>query len=651
MAVIEHAELSAQDQDRCFTHGGRSRKGPIGILVGLIPLLVCVAATAAPSTQQLGVWTYAFAEYGTIKYPADFDHYDFVNPNAPKGGTLRLSNPDRRSSFDKYNPFTLPENAPVGVEMFMFETLADASPDEPATMYGLVASQMLIAPDYSAVSFRINSLAHFNNGDPVTAEDIKYSFDMAVSPAAAPDYAQNFAGVRDVMVVDPHTVRFDLKAPSRDQIFQLGTVLSVFSRKWGLGPDGKSKPFDQIVHDVPITTGPYLIARTTGQMLDLVRDPHYWARDIGVRKGFYNFDHILYHYYGDESAKFEAFKAGDFELEKESSASRFVRQYVGRKFQDGKIVKRRLPSQMGFFYEGFLFNSRRPQFSDWRVRDALDYAFDWTWSVSQSYGLGKRFAGLFANSQFAATGLPSPAELALLAPYRQQLPAQVFQIPEPNPDSSTPAKMRANLLHARQLLADAGWTIHPDGLLRNTRGQDFQMEILEDDTSFEPYFQRWAASLRKLGITTRIRLVDFAVYLQRTEAFDFDCTMVNYGEFKLPSPSGLLGDFGSLAARTPGSDNVMGIANPAVDHVLEVMANATSFQEIVTGARALDRIFIAEHYAVPYLYPPYQLVSYWDRFGIPATLPKYYSIEYYSIQDGLGAMPWPISTWWAKDRN
>lgn len=614
----------------------------------LAALLLCLAAGAAQATQVLGTWTYAFSEYGDIKYPENFAHYDFVNPNAPKGGTLRLSNPDRRSSFDKYNPFTLPENAPNGVEMFMFETLADASWDEPATMYGLIASQMLIAPDYSSVSFRINPLAHFNNGDPVTAADVKYSFDTAVSLLAAPDYAQNFSGIRQVVILDPHTIRFDLKQPSRAQIFQLGTVLCIYSHKWGLGPDGKPKPFNQIVNDPPIATGPYLISKGTGQMLDLVRDPRYWARDIGVRKGFYNFDHLLYHYYADPAAQFEGFKADDFDIAEEYTAKRYVRQYVGKKFRDGEIVKRLFSSQSGFFYEGIVINSRRPQLSDWRVRSALNYAFDWNWSSIQDYKLSGRFDGLFQHTQFAATGLPSPGELAMLEPYRKNLLPQVFAVPEPNPLSDTPAELRANLLHARKLLAEAGWTIHADGLLRNAQGQSFQLEILEDNTQFEATFGRWAESLKNLGITTRIRLVDFAVYEKRMDAFDFDCTLFNYGDMKIPPPNLLKDLFGSVAARTPGSSNVMGVAMPAMDHLIDVMGSATTLQQLIDSSRAIDRIFIAEHFAVPFRYRPSHMAAYWDKFGIPATMPKYYSMDYYIIQAGLGARVWPDSTWWIK---
>jgi microcin C transport system substrate-binding protein len=621
---------------------------PTRLVATVLLLLASFTAQAAPATSVLGAWTYAFAEYGTIKYPEGFAHYDFVNPNAPKGGTLRLSNPDRRTSFDKYNPFTLPQNAPAGVEMFMFETLADASPDEPTTMYGLIASQMLVAQDYSSISFRINPLAHFNNGEPVTAEDVKYSFDMGVSPAAAPLYAATFDDVRAAVVVDSRTVRFDLKVPSRDQLYKLGTELYVFSRRWGLGADGKPKPFNQIVNDLPIATGPYLIATGTGQILDLVRDPNYWGRDLGVRSGYYNFDHLLYHYYSDEAARFEGFKAGDYELLEEFSAKRFVRQYVGRKFRDGEIIKKFLPIGFVFFYEGFLSNTRRPQLSDRRVRSALNYAFDWAWSVKQGYDIYARYDGLFQNSEYAATGLPSAGELALLEPYRKELPAAVFGIPEPDPVSDTPTKLRANLLHARDLLAQAGWTIHTDGLLRNAKGEAFQIEILEDNLEFEPIIGRWAESLKKLGITTRTRLVDYAIYDKRLDAFDFDLTLLNFGYVEIPSPSDLAAYFGSQAAHNPGSENYAGVANPAVDHVLAVMNKATTLQGIVDTSRALDRIFIAEHYAVPYQYRPNTMIAYWNRFGMPASLPKYYVVE------GSGTwpqflLPWPIATWWDKN--
>ena len=236
----------------------------------------------------------------------------------------------------------------------------------------------------------------------------------------------------------------------------------------------------------------------------------------------------------------------------------------------------------------------------------------------------------------------------MLAPYRKSLLPQVFAAPEPDPISDTPAQLRANLLQARQLLAEAGWTIHADGLLHSAHGEAFQLEILEDNTQFDNTFGRWAESLRSLGITTRIRLVDAAVYVKRLDAFDFDCTLQNFGDMKMPSPATLKDMFGSAAAQTAGSNNFMGVAMPSVDHLIDVMTRSTSLEELVDGARALDRIFIAEHFAIPFNYRPDHLVAYWNRFGIPATAPRYYNVEYYMVQNGLGGKPLPISTWWAK---
>jgi len=616
------------------------------IAPAVLLLAVGFAATAAAQPQKLGVWSHAFAEYGDVKYPEGFDHFDFVNPNAPKGGTLKLSNPDRRTSFDKYNYFTLPQSSPAGVELFMFETLAEPSADELATMYGLVAKQMLVAPDYSSVSFRIDERARFNNGDPVTAADVKYSFDMGVSDKARPDYADYFAGIKQATVIDDRTVRFDLKEPSRDQIYRLGTQLRVFSIKWGLGPDGKPKPFDQIVHEEPITTGAYRIFKASARTLDLVRDPNYWARDLGVRKGFYNFDHLVYHYYIDNAARFEAFKAGDFDILKEYRPRRWVRMYVGRKFEDGRIIKARLREGLGFLYEGFVMNTRRPQLKDRRVREAINLSFDWTWSSKQAFDLDGRVGGLFTNSIFEASGPPGPGELKLLEPFRNELPPSVFGPKPEDPRTDTPQALRANLLRARTLLAQAGWTLGADGLLRDARGEPLVIEVVDADLEFAPIVGRWAENLKKLGITMRQRLVDFAIYQKRLDAFDFDMTLVNLGYMMQPSASYLTGFFGSKAARTEGSNNLMGVSDPAVDRALDAMTKASTLEGVVDAAHALDRVFVANAYAVPYIYRPFLMVAYWNKFGIPETTPKYYSIE-----DGIDAMPWPIATWWLKAPN
>jgi len=300
------------------------------------------AGGVPPQTQPAaaGAWTHAYAAYGqTPKYPRGFKAFEWVNPDAPKGGTLYLGNPDRRTSFDKFNPFTLKGSSPTGVSILMFETLAVRSGDEPGTLYGLIAEEMLVAPDKSSITFRIHPKARFYDGDPVTAADVKHSFDMMTSKGAAPAVRAALEGVKAAAVEDERTIRFDLTDRTDDMLFNVG-VIPVFSRKWGQGADGKPKPFDQVVTEYPITTGPYTIARTdSGRGIEFARNPDYWARDLGVRRGQFNFDRIVYRLYADRSISMEAFKAGEFDLIQEFVPQQWVRQHDGAKWRDGRIVK------------------------------------------------------------------------------------------------------------------------------------------------------------------------------------------------------------------------------------------------------------------------------------------------------------------------
>jgi hypothetical protein len=318
-------------------------------------------AAGQPAAAAGNRWMHAYATYGEPKYPRGFTQFDYVNPDAPKGGTLHLSNPDRRTSFDKYNPFTVKGNSPAGVDIFMFETLAVMSGDELSTMYGLLAEEMQVAPDKSSITFRLNPKARFTNGDPVTATDVKQSFDMLTSKYAEPLRRSRLAGTRNAVVLDERTIRFDLKDRSDDAIFNLGTRLSVFSRKWGLAPDGKQKPLDQIITEYPITSGPYTIAVSdSGRRLEFARNPDYWGRDLGVRRGEFNFDRIVYLYYQDRAVTMEAFKAGEFDLVQEYSARQWTRQHTGPKWRDGRIVKALFANGFGTGLQSYLFNLRRP---------------------------------------------------------------------------------------------------------------------------------------------------------------------------------------------------------------------------------------------------------------------------------------------------
>ena len=596
-------------------------------------------ATAAPPK---GEWSHAYTAFGTPKYPRGFSHFDYVNPDAPKGGTLYLNNPDRRTSFDKFNPFTLKGSSPTGVSLFMFESLAVRSGDEPGTIYGLVAEEMLVAPDKSSITFRVHPKARFYNGDAVTAADVKHSFDMLTSKGAAPAVRIQLEGVKAATILDERTIRFDLQDRTADTIFAIG-ALPVFSRKWGQGTDGKPKPFDEIVTEYPITTGPYTIDSTdSGRRIDFARNPDYWARDVGVRRGQFNFDRVVYRLYRDRAVGMEAFKAGEFDILQEFVPQQFVRLHDGAKWRDGRIVKKNFEYSMGKGMQAYLINLRRPIFQDVRVREALGYSYDF--EKINLYDQRRRSYSLFSNSEFAAKGLPGPGELALLEPFRDQLPPAVFGMPYQPPRTDTsPNALRENLKKARALLEKAGWKVAPDGVLRNAKGEPFEIEYLETQAGNQFRTVTWQRNLAKLGITLKYRIVDFALYRKRLEAFDFDLITIRTPDFALPSALDYQDSLGSKAADMTGSSNFRGLKHPAVDAMIAAMSAATTYDELRDASRALDRIITHGHYQVPQLYAPWYSVSYWDKFGIPAVQPKYYAID-----ESTEWPAWAVTAWWSK---
>ena len=602
------------------------------------------SAASSPTPPVAAGWVHAYAAFGAPKYGPDFSHFEYADPQAPKGGTLYLKNPDRRTSFDKFNYFTVKGSAPAGLMIFMFESLAIESGDEPQTMYGLLAEAMLVAPDKSAVTFRINPKARFYTGDPVTAADVKYSFDSLRSKYAAPGYQTVLAGVAAAVVVDARTIRFDLTDKSSDTVFAVGG-LPVFSPKWATGPDGQPRRFDEIVTEYPITSGPYTISLAdSGRRIEFKRNPDYWARDLPVRRGFFNFDRVVYRYYQDDIVSTEAFKAGEFDLMRTYGARLWNRQIKGPKWDDGRILKELFQTGFGQGLQSYQLNLRRPIFQDIRVRAALDLTYDFD-IVKNRYRMYKRASSLFSNSDFAAEGLPSAGELALLEPFRKQLPAEVFGAPFRAADTGGDALLlRANLLKARALLEAAGWTLGEGGKLRNAKGEPFEIEYLSsgEDTTAE---ETWQRNLNKLGMTLRVRKVDFALFRRRLENYDFDVITIVEGRFTLPTPSNYEQSYGSKSADEKGNGNFRGVKSPAVDHIVEAMKAAQTQDELRTATRALDRVVMWNHWQVPDLYFSSLPTTYWNKFGMPAVRPKYYSID--SPSDAQPA--WPLITWWIRD--
>ncbi|MBK6864684.1 MAG: ABC transporter substrate-binding protein [Ideonella sp.] len=611
---------------------------------GLAALLLGLAALAALAQAP---WVHAFAAYGEPRYGPDFKHFDFVDPDAPKGGTLYLPNPDRRQNFDKYNTYTVRGNAPAGVGIFMAETLTTLGADEPRTMYGLLAESMRVEPDFSAITFRLHPKARFTNGDPVTAADVRHSFEMLTGKHASPTYATALAGVAKAVIVDERTIRFELAERNRDTLFKIG-ALPVFSRKWGLKSDGRSKPFDEIVDEHPIMSGPYTIgAADSGRRLEFKRDPDYWARDLPVRRGFYNFDRIVYRYYQDEAVALEAFKAGEFDLVRVYGARTWNRQHKGPKWDDGRIIKREVKIGTGQGLQTYTLNLRRPIFQDIRVRKALGLTYDF--ETNNRYKLYRRANSLFNNSDLAAQGLPSPGELALLEPFRNVLPPEVFGPPfvAPRTDGDANA-LRRNLLEARALLEAAGWKVAPDGKLRNAQGEAFEFEYLAPgDSVNDARLGAWARNLAKLGIGFKVRNVDYALFSRRLEEYDFDVVTIAGQSFGLPSPADLASSLSSKSADEKGNNNLRGVKSPVVDRLLEAMNRATTPQEFREAASALDRVVMWNYWQIPELYGDLELMSHWDKFGIPRVWPKYFTTDLGPDVDEQ--LAWPITTWWIKD--
>ncbi|MGZ5715692.1 MAG: extracellular solute-binding protein [Caldimonas sp.] len=617
------------------------------------------AATAAPATAPApgpaasstaeSRWVHAYAAFGEPKYPRDFDHFDYLNPNAPKGGTLYLANSDRRTSFDKLNYYTIKGNAPPGVAIFMIETLAFLGADETQTMYGLLAEEMLVAPDKSSITFRLNPKARFSNGDPVTSEDVKFSYDTLTSQYVLPSYPTDYAGVARAVALDVRTIRFDLKDKTSDQMFKLGRM-PVFSHKWGMKPDGSHPPFDEIVDEPPLGSGAYTIARTdTGRRIEFQRNPSYWARDLPVRRGMYNFDRIVYRYYQDEDIAIEAFKAGEYDIVRMYSASIWARQLRGPKFDSGQIVKQAIHVGTGQGLQAYELNLRRPIFQDIRVREAFGLTYDWeTNNRYREFGL-KRASSVFNNSEFAAEGLPSPGELKLLEPFRNEIPKEVFGPPYVAPRTDTdPNALRRNLLRARTLLEAAGWKLDPTGVLRNAKGEPFVVELLapsgqDTDKRMVP----WGRNGDKLGMSIRTRRVDYALFNRRLEEFDFDMATIVEPAFQLPAAADYLSAYGSKAADEKGSNNLRGVKSAAADHILKAMADAATLADFRDACRALDRLVMWSYWQVPELYADEERLAYWAKFGIPAVQPLHFQTDLAPDLDSR--MAWPITAWWSKD--
>ena len=561
----------------------------------------------------LADFKHAACLYGTPKYPAGFEAFSYVNPTASKGGGLRQAT---FSSYNSLNPFVLMGMAPAGIGL-THDTLMKQSGDEAFCAYGLVADGIDVAPDQSTVRFHLNPAARFNDGSKVRAEDVVFSFNV-LREKGLPTYRYYYADVAKVETPDEQTVVFHLnpQAENRELPFILGE-LPVLSKAYWEGRD-----FEQTTLDVPVSSGPYVIDRMdVGRSITYRFNPDYWAKDLNVNRGFYHFETVRFDLYRDSTVAVEAFKSGLFDVRLENEAKKWV---VFQNYPDvlsGAIQRREFAHQLPSGMQGFVFNTRRPIFQAPEVRAALAYAFDFNF-VNQFlfYGLYKRTNSYFDNSLFKATGVPAGLELALLEPYRAQLPAAVFHQPYQAPERR--GNIRRNLGVALGLLQRAGWHVR-DGVLVNQEGQPFRFEILIDAAS-APTWERvilpFIGQLKRLGIQASLRAVDSIQYKNRLDAYDYDMIVGVWGQSLAPGNEQRY-FWGSEAARQNGSYNYAGIQNPVVDALIEKVIRAQSAEEHLAAVRALDRVLLWGHYVIPHWHTPVQRYLFWNKFGMPEHVP------------------------------
>ena len=603
----------------------------------LLTQLSCYSGTSAygnessaASTLQGGFVT-SLALGAVPKYSADFSHFSYTDPLAKPGGELRLA---AMGSFDKLNPFTLKGIAARGISELVFEPLAIGSLDEPMSMYGLLAESMRLAPDELSITFRLSPKARFSNGLPVLAGDVKFAFDTLRSPAASPIWRNYWADVKDAVVLDERTIRFNFLRRNRELHMTVAS-LPVFSKSWG-----GELPFDQWLMQSPVGSGPYRVARADmGKSVVYERRDDYWARNHPARRHQFNFDQISFRYYKDVFARLEALKAGEFDFIHENTAKNWARSYKGRPFQSGELVMEELPNSNGAGLQAFFFNTRRPLFQDVRVRHALSLAMDFEWMNRQLfYDQYIRSNSYFTNSELVASGLPDEAQLELLRRLAKQGRLEVDQAwlvtPVPEPPSAKGADgLRENLRQAKQLLQEAGWSLR-DGRLVNARGESFEFEILISQRNWERVIAPFARNLEKLGVRVSTRVSDVSLYKKRLDNYDYDMMVHWYLSGQNPGNE-MLFRFTSSSAKEPGADNYAGVDSPWVDALISHLVAVRNREELVTAARLLDRVLRHGHYAIPHWHNRVHRVAYRRGLRAPAKPPLYYHSE-----------DWAMAAWW-----
>ena len=595
-------------------------------IVAAALVLALAGPAAAPPAAAQGETprVHALAMYGDLKYGPDFRHFEYANPDAPKGGELRLH---AVGTFDNFNLWILGGVA-AGSAASTIDTLMVSSADEPFSEYCLLCETVEVPADRSWIVFHLRPEARFHDGSPVTPDDVVWTFET-IKTKGHPAYRSYYANVAKAEITGPRSVRFSFGSEVNRELPLIVGQLPVFSKKWW-----ETRDFTRPSLEPQLGSGPYRIdGFEAGRFVTLRRVPDYWAKDLGVRRGQNNFDAMRTDWYRDPTVALEAFKGGEYDLRRENSALNWAKRYDGPALERGLFRKLELEVERVSGMQGFVFNQRRPIFADARVREALGYAFDFEWSNRQLFfDLYARTRSYFDNSPLAARGLPAPEELELLEPLRAQLPPRVFTEAYEPPKTDGSGNLRDNLRTATRLLREAGWQVK-DGKLVDAQGRQLRFEVLVDQGGlFERIVLPYLENLKRLGVDASIRVVDTAQFQRRVEEFDFDMTVTVYGQSE--SPGNEQRDYWSSAkADVKGSRNLAGLKNPAVDRLVEAVIAAPDRHQLEMRTRALDRVLQWSMLVVPHWHSRVDRVAAWDRFSWPAVTPK-------------RRVGFIVSTWW-----
>lgn len=593
-------------------------------ILGLAGLLAIAAFSPPPAQAQEKVWRNALTLFGTPKYGPDFKHFDYVNVDAPKGGELRLSN---EGTFDSFNPL-IDKGAPADGMERIYETLLTPSMDEILTSYGLLAEAISFPDDYSSVSFKLRPEAKWADGQPVTPDDVIFSFDSAKANSVR--LANYYRHVKSAEKTGDREVTFTFDQKGNRELPEIVGQLSILPKHWWQGKDanGNQRDISKSTLELPMGSGPYKVASMQpGSTIRYELRKDYWGANLPANIGSNNFGIVTYVYFNDPEAEFQAFKAGDIDFYQEKSSSRWATRYDFDAVKDGRIIREALPNRFRAtgIMQALVPNMRRDLFKDARVREALNYAFDFEdMNKNLAYGGLKRVDSFFWGTVLASSGLPQGRELEILNGLKDKVPADVFNKPYANPVNGEPQKVRDNLKTAIALFKAAGYDLKGNKMVNTKTGQPFSFEILLSSPSLVRSIQPFVNSLGKIGITATLRTVDTSQYINRVRSFDYDMIWNVWGETMNPGNE-QRGYWGSESANTPGSQNYAGIADPAVDQLIDMITSAKDRDEQVAAVHAMDRVLLANHYVVPLFYSGEEKFAYWKKLAHPKDLPTYSS--------------------------